>query len=136
MADPLSLPSQQAARQRQAVHAGRPNVVHLSMKSEADAEKQIFDRRMVWQAEFPKRHLVSAFLCIVRIEIDKGHHAIVASRRQLGEGDDVVVPGVEDKNIAPILQRRIFLADAVQCADVILDVALGIKVARLDLLFF
>jgi hypothetical protein len=80
----------------------KPNVVRLSMKHKADAEKQIFgfDRRLVRQAEFPKRHLIGALLGIVRIEIDESHYAIVMCRRHPGEGNNVVVRGVEDKDVA------------------------------------
>jgi hypothetical protein len=42
----------------------KPNAVRLSIKREADAEKQIlgFDRRVIWQAEFPQRYLIGALL--------------------------------------------------------------------------
>src|SRR5262249_32882775 len=73
-----------------------PDVVRFSMKREVNAKKQVlgFDRRMVRQAEFPKRHLIGTLLGVVRIEIDKGHHTVVARRGQLGERNDIVVPGI------------------------------------------
>src|SRR3954454_7915877 len=111
--------------------------VRLAVEREAAAVQQVLrlDGGVVGQAELPQGDLIDGLLPVLRIEIDEHENAVVPRRRQLGVGEDVVVPGVQEQHVAEVPQRRIAPADAVELADVVLNVAGPVEVPGLQLVF-
>ncbi len=67
---------------------------------------------------------------------DRHDDAVGLIDRFLDKGDDVAVFDGNEAQLAGLLQRRVFAADAVEFADIGLDVVRPVPVAHLDLVFF
>src|SRR5215510_1148375 len=61
---------------------------------------------------------------------------VVAADRLLQEANDIVIVDLQELQFGGLLQRAVLAPDLVQPADIILDVARRVPVARLDLVFF
>src|SRR5262249_43743958 len=68
-------------------------------------------------------------------ERDRAGDRVVAADRLLQETDDIVVVDLQELQVAGLLKRAVVTTDLVQPADIILDVARRVPVARLDLVF-
>ena len=105
--------------------------MRLAVEREPAAVEEVFafDGSVVGKTELPQRHLVGAFLAVLRINVHEDEDAIVLLAGQPRIGQDLVVRGVEEDGVAEVPERRVRAPDAVELADVLLDVAGCVPVA-------
>ena len=105
----------------------------------AFAGDQVFDRgdvaAIVGHADLDIAEREPEFVHVAR-QRDRDDDAVGLIDRFLDEGDDVAVIDRNEAQIAGLLQRRVLPADAVEIADVGLDIARLVPVPHLDLVLF
>src|SRR3546814_6144744 len=88
------------------LHGVEGYALHLAVQPEDLIPEKIMHRNrgFIGEAEFPQGNFERAFLAVARIEVDQHQHAIVALGSELGIGKDLVVPGVEEEDVAEVGQ--------------------------------
>src|SRR5690606_3548315 len=79
------------------------------------------------------RKVEPGILRLERVDITKHNHDIAVIVGAFDIPDDVVVLNLEESEVVVLLQGRMRLAYAVQCADVIRDIARSIPIPHLVL---
>src|SRR5438046_10585058 len=87
---------------------GQPHVMDLAGPCEATTDDEVlgFDGRVIGQAEFPERDFKMRALGRLRIEVDRKEQEIAPVRCALAVIEDIVVPGVVERDVVEDLQSR------------------------------